>query len=264
MEKSTNNDINRHSWWDETGALPVPMTNDYMFKAVCQEDNAALKSLICAILHKDEKEIRTAAVSNPIILGKAIDEKAYIVDAKVELIDDLLLDLKLQVLNDHDWPERLLQYLCRIDDPLQPGDKDSDSKAAMHVGILKYDRRAHRSLLESYLPKDKRHHQGDTDKSPIHILTLQKADRSGSEDVRYHTDVWAKYFMARTWEDLKLPAQKDKGVESAVTTAHRLWQEEAVKAGAIAREDFIRRQNTQKAEMEKAKISLLKEKLDIS
>ena len=244
MKSSTNIDKGRPAWLDETGDLPVPMTNDYMFKAVCQEDNFALKSLICAVLHKDEEEVKSAIVGNPILLGKAIDEKEYILDAKVELNDNMLLDLELQVLNDHDWPERSLHYLCRIFDSLHRGENYKDSKAAMHIGILDFKLHEDSPLLESYLLMDKLNHRVYTEKFQIHIMTLKEADKPGSEDVRFHTNVWAKYFAARTWEDLKMLAQKDKGVASAITTAHRLWQEDEIKARAIAREDFI---NTQKA-----------------
>ena len=106
MKKSTNFDINRQTWWAKTGVLPVPMTNDYMFKAVCQKDQAALRSLISAVLHIDTEDIKSAHICNPIILGKAIDEKEYILDTKVELNNQIMLDLELQVINYKDWPER--------------------------------------------------------------------------------------------------------------------------------------------------------------
>ena len=123
MKKSTNFDINRQTWWAKTGVLPVPMTNDYMFKAVCQKDQAALRSLISAVLHIDTEDIKSAHICNPIILGKAIDENEYILDTKVELNNQIMLDLELQVINYKDWPERSLQYLCRMFDSLHRGDQ---------------------------------------------------------------------------------------------------------------------------------------------
>ena len=92
-------------------------------------------------------------MGNPILLGKAIDEKEYILDAKVELNDNMLLDLELQVLNDHDWPERSLHYLCRIYDSLHRGENYKDSKAAMHIGILNFKLHKDSPLLADVVKK---------------------------------------------------------------------------------------------------------------
>ena len=38
----------------QSGALIVPMTNDYLFRALLQRNNLVLKGLICALLHMKE------------------------------------------------------------------------------------------------------------------------------------------------------------------------------------------------------------------
>ena len=258
MKESTNFDINRQTWWTKTGKLPVPMTNDYMFKAVCQKDETALRSLICAVLHIEAEDIKSIRVCNPILPGKAIDEKEYILDTKVELNNQIMLDLELQVINYKDWPDRSLQYLCRMFDTLHRGDQYKDTQGAMHIGILNFKLHEDSRLLESYLLMDSLTHRLYTNKFQLHILTLPKADVPGEEDVRYHTDVWARYFAATTWEDLKMLAEKDEGIASAIETTQSLWEEDDVRARAIARDDFIRRQKTQQAALENAEDRLAK------
>ena len=85
MSDSTNIDDLRQNWEGKTGELPFPMTNDYLFRAVCQKDNQMLQSLICAIFHWEREQVVFAEVTNPIQLGQAIDDKEYILDVNVRL-----------------------------------------------------------------------------------------------------------------------------------------------------------------------------------
>ena len=53
-------------------------------------------------------------------------------------------------------------------------------------------------------------------------------------------------------------AEKDEGIASAIETTQSLWEEDDVRARAIARDDFIRRQKTQQAALEDAEGRLAK------
>ena len=54
------------------GPVPYCMTNDYLFRAVLQQSNPALKGLICSLLHLSEEEVVSVEITNPIILGESI------------------------------------------------------------------------------------------------------------------------------------------------------------------------------------------------
>lgn len=55
-----------------TGKIPFGMTNDYMFRAVLQKNNKVLRGLICSLLQLTEADIKSVAITNPIIIGEAI------------------------------------------------------------------------------------------------------------------------------------------------------------------------------------------------
>ena len=264
MMYSTKIDNDETAWMRETGKLPIPMTNDYLFKAVNQENEDALKSLICALLHKSEEEISSIRVCNPIMLGKAVDEKEYILDIRVELNDSAEIDMEMQVINYHDWPERSLQYLCRTFDSLHRGETYLDSKEAIHIGILDFLLDESSPLLESYRLTGSKTGRIYTEKFQLHILSLPKLHEPDEKDTLYHTDLWAGFFTATTWEELKMLAQKDEGVAGAVMTAHRLYADDDIKARALARDDYIRRQKTEQAKLSAAQEAMLaaKEKAD--
>lgn len=91
-----------------TGPIPIPMTNDYLFRALLQENNTVLKGLISSLLHLPAEEILSVEIVNPIVLGKAYEDKDFYLDVKVTLNNHTIINLEMQVINEHNWPERSL------------------------------------------------------------------------------------------------------------------------------------------------------------
>ncbi|MBR1389860.1 MAG: PD-(D/E)XK nuclease family transposase, partial [Lachnospiraceae bacterium] len=75
----------RQTLQDATGAIDYNYLNDYMFRAVLQTDQTALKGLVSAVLHLPMDEISSLEIMNPIELGKSIDNKTFILDIRVSL-----------------------------------------------------------------------------------------------------------------------------------------------------------------------------------
>ena len=62
------------------------------------------------------------ALTNPIELGSSVTDKTFILDIKVILNNQTIINLEMQVINQHNWAERSLSYLCRNFDNLQSGE----------------------------------------------------------------------------------------------------------------------------------------------
>lgn len=75
-----------------TGKIDYGMMNDYMFRAILQTNNNVLKGLISALLHMDCKEVRSATILNPIVLGEAVDNKSFILDIEVLTNNEALIN----------------------------------------------------------------------------------------------------------------------------------------------------------------------------
>lgn len=73
-------------WQNATGALGIPMTNDYLFRALLQENNTVLKGLVCSLLHLAPSEVVSAVITNPIELGSAAGDKAFFLDVRISSI----------------------------------------------------------------------------------------------------------------------------------------------------------------------------------
>ena len=100
-----------------------------------------------------------------------------------------------------------------------------------------------------------------SDKLRLSVLDLTHTDLATEEDKKYQLDYWASLFKSTTWEEIKMLAQNNEYIEQASETIYQLSQEEAIRQQCEAREDYYRRENGKKEEME-AKDNIIKEQQD--
>ena len=122
----------------QSGALFVPMTNDYLFRALLQRNNLVLKGLICALLHMEESDISSVIITNPIRLGDTIDNKTFVLDINVILNQHHIINLEMQVVNLYNWQDRSLSYLARNFDHLKKGEDYQLTHPVIQIGLLDY------------------------------------------------------------------------------------------------------------------------------
>ncbi len=89
-----------------TGKIRYTMRNDYMFKAVLQKNRNALKGLLAALLYIPAENIVDIEVMNPI----EVDDKTCILDLKLMLNNNTIINIELQVAYFEDWAQRSLIY----------------------------------------------------------------------------------------------------------------------------------------------------------
>ncbi len=224
-----------------TGAIRYPMTNDYMFRAVLQENTYALKGLLCAVLGLSEGEIQSIQIMNPIELGKSIDEKTCVLDLKVMLNNSRIINIEMQVNDPGNWPERSLFYLCRSFAHLQKGNDYLDTYTTIHVGILDFSLPdLTPELLSEFKMMNTKNHEIYSDKLILYVLNLSvlgnmEENTTCSSNSLYH---WAKFFKARTWEELKMSAEANKYIADAAVTFYEMTEEDKIREQCEAREKY--------------------------
>jgi predicted transposase/invertase (TIGR01784 family) len=232
-----------YPWQSFSGPLPFRMTSDYLFKFLLQSDTEVLKALICAYLDISIADIRKIQVTNSITLSDNPAGKEMILDIKSEMNDDTIINLEMQVLNNYDWPERSISYLCRCFDNLQKGHGYHMVKAAVHIGFLDYTLFPESpEFFAKYRMQNEHTGQLYTGKFLISVVDLKHINLATEEDTRSHRDLWARFFKAETWEDLKMITQQDPYIKKAVTSVYKLSEDERFRQQYEAREDFIRQQ----------------------
>lgn len=184
-----------YHYLNATGKIDYTLLNDYMFRAIMQKHEDVLKGLTCATLQLESGDIKSIHIENPIELGKAIDNKEFVMDIKVLLNNDTLINFELQVINYSDWPDRSLSYLCRNYDHLHHGEEYNDSMSAIHVGILDFNLFPdYPEFFAQYQLLNIKNHHVYNDKFQLRVLELNHINLATEEDKKYGLDKWAALF----------------------------------------------------------------------
>lgn len=237
-----------------TGMLSYRLTNDYLFHAVLQKNNRVLRALLCSLLRLKSEDISSVQITNPIELGQSIHAKNFILDIRILMNNNTLINLEMQVANEGNWPDRSLSYLCRAFDNLNEGENYGDLKPAIHIGILDFTLfPEHPEFYSSYLMMNRKNYTVYSDKLCLSVLNLPQIHLATQTDRDYCLDFWAALFQSTTWEDIKMIASKNEAIQEAAETMYRLSQDEKVRLQCEALDRYYRNQRTHQAQLEKIK-----------
>ena len=222
-----------------TGEIKYNMTNDYMFRALFQQNTIALKGLLSSLLHMPPEDILSVEIMNPIVIGETINDKEFRLDIKAVLNHYQQINLEMQVVNRHDWPERSIGYLSRMYNSLQKGDQYINVKPAIHIGILNFSPFDGEPIFYSRnVLMDMNKHRLYSDKFQVNVLELKQIELATEEDKKWNLDFWAKLFKARTWEELKMIAKDNEYFTEASNTLCDLYADFNVRERCRDREDY--------------------------
>ncbi len=239
------------------GALPISMTNDYLFRALMQRSPQTLSALLSALLHINPDDITQVTILNPIELGRTIQDKEFLLDIKLELNRRSHINLEMQVINEKNWPERSLCYLCRTFDDLNRGEDYLEIRSAVQIGILNFTLFPDApEFLSNYYLMNVKNRKIYSDKFRLTVLDLTQKDLATQEDLLYLTDIWAAFFRAATWEELKMIANQNASLLEAANTVRQLTLEDKIRLECSAREDYLRREATKAKQYAQAEASL--------
>lgn len=184
---------------DATGELDYRLTNDCMFHVVFQKNPKALLGLCASLLHMHPEEIRSVEVLNPLEFKKMPTDKAFVLDLKVMLNDDRILNFEVQVIDEKDWPERSLTYACRAFDHLKKGESYLDVKPVRHIGFLDYSLKDFTpEFYATYQLLNVKNHEIYSSKFALSVVNLNQIELATEEDRTYGIDHWAQLFKATT------------------------------------------------------------------
>lgn len=253
------------SYLDAHGKVDYGMTNDYMFRAVLQENKIVLKGLICSLLHLKDYEVCSVEITNPIQLGKSIDAKTFVLDIHVILNNNQIINLEMQMTNLKNWPERSLSYLCRVFDQLNKGEDYSEAKPVTHIGFLNFAATNNTpEFYATYKLLNTKTQELYSDKFALRVVDLTQINLATEEDKLYRIDYWARLFTAKTWEDLKMIAENNTILSEATQTLYKLNADELLREQCRAREEYeIHEKYTQeKIETQAKEIERLKKRIE--
>ena len=221
------------------GPVPYCLTNDYLFRAVLQQSNPALKGLICSLLHLSEEEVVSVEITNPIILGESIEGKEFRLDVNVNLNNNTFINLEMQLGNRLNWKDRSVGYLCRSFDQLSHGQDYSDVKPVIHIAFLDYSLFPENpEFCATYRLMNEKNNLIYSRNFTLKVIDLTHIDLATEEDKKFRIDKWARLFKASTWEEVHMLAEKNEYLQEAAGTMFRLTAEEQIRKRCRDREEY--------------------------
>ena len=220
-----------------TGKMQYTLLNDFLAKYGLQLDLYALKGLLAAALKIPLDSITDIQVLNPTEPSKIISEKDCILDIKLELNHKEIINIEIQNQYQDFWQDRAMTYTCRMYDNLEEGNDYDNIKPCVHIGILNFSLNNTEEFYSDYRVLNTKTHEEFTNKLIIKVLMLNNIENATEEQKANYNSIyyWAKLFKAKTWEELRMIAEKNERMKSLVNTASELSGDRSVKEACEAR-----------------------------
>ena len=234
-----------------SGPVEFSMTNDYLFKTFLQRNNKALKGLIAALLHMPAEQIRSVQVMPARDEGDSLTDKTLIMDLLVHFNNDRIINLEMQVINEQNWTDRSLTYLCRSFNNLNKGELYSQVQPVIQIGFLDFTLFPDDpEFYATYQMLNVKTHKLYSSKLTLSVVDLTRKDLATEEDKQYQIDYWTSFFKAKTWEDIKTLAKENEYIKEAAETVFKLTRDQQIRRELDAREDFLRREREKQWRLE--------------
>ncbi|MFR3341864.1 MAG: Rpn family recombination-promoting nuclease/putative transposase [Clostridia bacterium] len=202
----------------------LPLTSDYVFKRIFarEENNSMLKDFLEAILNI---HISKVEVKNPELTPNMADEKLGILDLKLDIDNERVVDVEMQVSNEHNIKERSSTYLSKLAaEQLKAKQNYKELKKIITINILKYN----------YLERNSYHsiaRMKYEDTNPIEFVNM--GYKKEEEDA---TSTFEMHFI-------ELPKFKEKNPNCNTKLEQWLWlidgsKEEKEKMSALENEEI--------------------------
>ena len=208
------------SFRDATGPIDITLRNDMLFHLVMQRSNKALKGLVCALKGLDPDTVKEVLLTNPINYSEYAN-KEIILDVKVILEKNEIIDIELQLYKDLYWEGRSLLYLCRSFDNLHVGEKYHLLKPTTLIVITDIDQFPdYPEFYSRYSLLNIKNFHPYSSMLGINVLYLNHTDLATDEDKANNLVYWAELFRVNTWEELKALSTHDSAFEEVATVMY--------------------------------------------
>ena len=235
----------------------LPLTSDYVFKRIFarEENNSMLKDFLEAILNI---HINKVEVKNPELTPNMADEKLGILDLKLDIDNERIVDVEMQVSNEHNIKERSSTYLSKLAaEQLKAKQNYKELKKIITINILKYnylERNSYHSIarmkyedtnsIEFVNMGYKKEEEEATSTFEMHFIELPKFKQK-NPDCNTKLEQWLWLIDGSKEEKVKMSAQENEEINKTVKELNKLSQNPEEVAKYEEREWSIMRYNVE-------------------
>ena len=242
---------------EDTNVTRLPLTSDYVFKRIFarEENNSMLKDFLEAILNI---HINKVEVKNPELTPNMADEKLGILDLKLDIDNEKVVDVEMQVSNEHNIKERSSTYLSKLAaEQLKAKQNYKELKKIITINILKYnylERNSYHSIArmkyEDTNPIEfvnmgyKKEEEEATSTFEMHFIELPKF-KEKNPDCNTKLEQWLWLIDGSKEEKVTMSAQENEEINKTVKELNKLSQNPEEVAKYEEREWSIMRYNVE-------------------
>ena len=180
--------------------LEYTFNNDTLFKMLFVKYPDLLKRLVAELLDIRYESIGQFVITNPEMPPEALGDKFCRLDINMT-VDGRLVDLEVQVRDEHDFPERaLFNWSREYSTALGVGQTYIELPRVVIVSILSFKLFDCAEFHSEYRALEVTRHTQLTDRMSLHFFELPKLPKEVSADDKLR--LWLKLFAAKTEEDL--------------------------------------------------------------
>lgn len=242
----------------------LPITNDYIFKKIFSKkgNESILKDFLIAIL---EIPIEKVGVQTEVSLEKQLEEnKLGRLDILAILDDDTIVNIEVQVLNPHNFIERILYYWSgNYYNDLKAGKDYKNVKKTVAINILNYEIFEEGPFHE--IAKIKRDYENRilTEKMEMHFIQIPKFIKE-KRGTKTKLEQWMQFISQNSQREVALAMKENEEIKKAKEEYEYLTGDAEERRLAFLRDKAIRDENnmiaTAKEEGErKSKMEIAKE-----
>ena len=242
---------------EDTKVTRLPLTSDYVFKRIFarEENNSMLKDFLEAILNI---HINKVEVKNPELTPNMADEKLGILDLKLDIDNERVVDVEMQVSNEHNIKERSSTYLSKLAaEQLKAKQNYKELKKIITINILKYnylERNSYHSIArmkyEDTSPTEfvdmgyNKEEEEATNTFEMHFIELPKF-KEKNPDCNTKLEQWLWLIDGSKEEKVTMSAQENEEINKTVKELNKLSQNPEEVAKYEEREWSIMRYNVE-------------------
>ena len=216
---------------------------DFAFKEIMMDEKARI-GFLAAVLHLDPKDVKEARILNPYLRKVHEDDKLGILDVRILMNNDAVIDVEIQLSELLVWPDRSLFYAAKMyTDQIEQGQKYDVLKKCVSISILDFALFKKEADFYScfHIWEDTRGFLY-TDKMEFHVIELPKLPLELKEDCT-GLELWAKFINAERKEEFDMIAGRDPYIDSAYQQLQVISQDKQKRMEYEAREKAVRDYN---------------------
>ena len=224
----------------------IPATEDWCGKELFSIKEVR-ESFLSDILKIPRDSIKDTEIINSSLWKRRKKDKQGIVDVRIRLNNDRIINIEIQVMHYDHWDKRQLFYLSKLyAENARRGEDYDNLPECISIAILDFNLTDEEEYYHCYKLRDE---NGRVFSNGISIYILELEKTLGKEK---ELDDWIRLFRAKSEEDLNMITTQNRGILEAIKELKtiglsNILREEyefrlKVKRDAHARESYVRKQ----------------------